>query len=285
MSGSRIVLLFLFAFAFFCCSKPGNNPKEMDELYPWCIVAFDSAQRSPEARISMIKELGFEKYAYDWRDEHLKDMAKEIQLSKSNNIELVSVWMWLNAKRDSTHQFSEGNERMLQVLEETGLKTTIWLSFSNNFFEGLADEEALKRAIEMVHVVKTRTNKLACKLAFYNHKGWFGIPQNQVEIIKAFPEDSIGIVYNFHHGHQDMDDFPEVIETILPYLLAVNLNGMKKDGPKILPIGTGNKEQYMFDLLKEAGFNGPWGLLGHVEDADVKVILEGNIKGYKALNK
>ena len=47
----------------------------MDNLYPWCIVAFDSLERSQSERINMLNELGFSKYAYDWRDEHLDDMA------------------------------------------------------------------------------------------------------------------------------------------------------------------------------------------------------------------
>ena len=50
------------------------------------------------------------------------------------------------------------------------------------------------------------------------------------------------------------------------YLSCVNINGMKKEGPEIIPVGQGDSEKYMIDLLLQSGYNGPWGILGHVED-------------------
>jgi hypothetical protein len=35
----------------------------------------------------------------------------------------------------------------------------------------------------------------------------------------------------------------------------------------------------MLERLLDAGFTGPFGVLGHVDDADVREILEGNLKG------
>jgi len=49
-------------------------------------------------------------------------------------------------------------------------------------------------------------------------------------------------VYNFHHGHHQIDKFPALLEMMKPYLWTVNLNGMKRDGPKILDIGAGDLE-------------------------------------------
>jgi hypothetical protein len=39
----------------------------------------------------------------------------------------------------------------------------------------------------------------------------------------------------------------------------------------------------MIEVLAEKGFNGPFGILGHVDDADVKVILEQNLEGLRSL--
>ena len=65
----------------------------------------------------------------------------------------------------------------------------------------------------------------------------------------------------------------------MPYLWVVNLNGMRPEGPKILPFGTGTHERAMLQRVLDAGFTGPFGVLGHVGDADVKVILDGNLQG------
>ena len=64
---------------------------------------------------------------------------------------------------------------------------------------------------------------------------------------------------------------------------SVNLNGMRKGGPKILPIGQGDHEREMIQILLNKGYNGPWGILGHVEDADVKYVLDQNIDGLNNL--
>ena len=53
----------------------------MDDLVAWCIVPFDSRKRSPEERIAMLERLGFKRYAYDWRAEHLPDTARELRLA------------------------------------------------------------------------------------------------------------------------------------------------------------------------------------------------------------
>ena len=277
------ISLFLLMVFVTSCLKQKEKDHTMQQLYPWCIVAYDSLERTPSERILMLKEMGFTKYAYDWRDKHLDEMATELTLAKKNDIEVISVWLWLNAKRDSLGKLSPANERIFDIVKDLQLKTTLWVSFSNNFFEDLTQEQSMNRAIEMLKFVNKKAEALGCKIALYNHKGWFGDPNNQVEIIKALPEYNLSMVYNFHHAHNYLNEFPEIVKKIKPYLSAVNLNGMQKDGPKILPIGEGEFEKEMFQLLTDEGFNGPWGLLGHVENADVKKVLEKNIKGYRSL--
>ena len=40
----------------------------------------------------MLKNLGFKKYAYDWRAEHLPTFDDEVGLLKKAGIELTAVW-------------------------------------------------------------------------------------------------------------------------------------------------------------------------------------------------
>lgn len=267
----------------FSCHSNNKRHLNNENIIPWCIVAFDSVNRSPLQRIEMLKDFGFDKYAYDWRDHHLDDMLEEIQLARENSIEVVSVWLWLNAERDSLGQLSMSNQRMFKNLKESKLETTLWLSFNNNFFEGLDHAEALKRGIDLVKFINEKAAAINCTVALYNHTGWFGNPYNQVEIIKALPQFNLKIVYNFHHGHEHIDTFGEIADVMLPYLVNVNLNGMKSGGPKILPVGQGDHEGEMIQVLLDKGYNGPWGVLGHVENADVKFVLEQNRNGLNLL--
>jgi hypothetical protein len=72
---------------------------------------------------------------------------------------------------------------------------------------------------------------------------------------------------------------------MLPYLKTVNIDGMKVEGPKILPLGKGDQELQMLETLNRSGFNGSIGILGHVDDEDVKVVLTRNLDGLKSLLK
>lgn len=256
---------------------------KIKDAYPWCIVAYDSLERSPAERIQMVKELGFTKLAYDWRDRHLGDTSTELKLAAENDIEIVSVWLWLNAKRDSLSQLSHSNKRLFKIIEQSNLKTTFWVSFSGNFFENLNQEQSVEMATEMVDYIALKASRLGCKVALYNHSGWFGNPFNQLEVIKALPSHELGIVYNFHHAHNSIEEFPKIVKAIKPYITAVNLNGMQKNGEKILTIGKGDHEKEMISILRNSGFNGPWGILGHVENVDVKKVLIRNIEGLKSL--
>lgn len=287
-----IPLLILSVLSILSCKNSTSTQKDteqrteeldMSNIFAWCIVPFDSVERTPVERIKMLHKLGIQSYAYDWRTKHLETMEKELGLAKANNIEVNAIWMWIDANSDQPDSLSSDNEKMLSIVEKSGLKTDIWLGFNANYFENLNDVEAVEKGKEMIGYLHNRLGALGCRLVLYNHGDWFGEPANQVKIIKALGEPEIGIVYSFHHAHEQIDHFDTIVEEMLPYLWAVNLNGMRKEGPKILPIGAGDHEAEMLQKLQKAGYDGPLGILGHVEEADVEVILKQNLEGLRSL--
>jgi hypothetical protein len=251
----------------------------MDDLVAWCIVPFDNQSRTPEERVAMLQELGFTRYAYDWRTEHLDTTAHELRLARDAGLDVTAVWMWIDGRNDRPGQLSPDNERLLAAVQEAGVATQIWLGFDGGFFEGLDDAGKVARGAEMVDYVADRAADIDCRVALYNHGGWFGEPENQIRIIDSLPGRDLGLVYNFHHGHEHIGRFDRLVDDMMPYLWVVNLDGMRPEGPKILPFGSGTHEWAMLQRLLDAGFTGPFGVLGHVDDADVKVILEGNLRG------
>ena len=72
-----------------------------------------------------------------------------------------------------------------------------------------------------------------------------------------------------------------------PYLLCVNLNGMQDPDDKqaaqpfqkIRPISSGTLDTGMIGVVIQSGYTGPIGILGHVADKDVELILKGNLEG------
>jgi sugar phosphate isomerase/epimerase len=116
----------------------------------------------------------------------------------------------------------------------------------------------------------------------YNHGGWFGEPENQIAILQKLNLPNVGIVYNQHHGHGHLDRFAELLKKMLPYLHALNLNGMVKDGEqtgkKILPLGQGELDLTLLKIIRESGYRGPIGILNHT-GADAEARLLDNLEG------
>ena len=256
--------------------KIQGRPLAMDDLVAWCIVPFDSRKRTPEERVALLERLGFKRYAYDWRAEHLPDTARELRLARDRGIRVEAVWVWI--EEDRPGKLSENNERLLAAVKQAGVSTQIWTGFAPAFFEGMSDEQKVARGAEMVGYLAERAAATGSRVALYNHGDWFGEPENEIRIIQALPDREIGLVYNFHHGHEHIARFDALVRVMRPYLWVVNLNGMRPEGPKILPFGTGTHEGKMLQSVLASGFTGPFGVLGHVE-ADVEEILRGNLRG------
>ncbi|MEO8473485.1 MAG: hypothetical protein ABI477_14900 [Chryseolinea sp.] len=282
MSGVMVVSMFQTAKAQ---SSKTANLFGQENLVAWCIVPFDSKNRNPEQRITMLKNLNFSQYAYDWRHQHLDSFAEEIRLARKNNIRISAVWLWIDRNSDSPGKLSDDNERLLKILTDEGLKTQLWVGFSNNYFDLANDQEKVKVGSEMVSYLRSRTKTMSTSIGLYNHGDWFGEPDNQIQIIKQVNDPLVGIIYNFHHAHQQVDKFAELLKHMSPWLWCVNIDGVKKDGPQILPVGSGNEELGMLKTLKASGYQGSIGILGHIETEDVEVVLKRNLDGLNVLAK
>src|SRR5688572_17111832 len=141
--GLNIRSLFLILIIL-SCSAGGNKSSNgklfsKDNLVAWCVVPFDSAERTPEERAAMLDELGFKHFAYDWRLKHLPSFPDEIKALKEHGINLKSVWLWIDT--DSGKIFDDTNEQLLDIIKQNNVKTDFWLGFSNKHFDGLSDEE------------------------------------------------------------------------------------------------------------------------------------------------
>ncbi len=248
-------------------------------LMAWCIVPFDSLERGPEERAAMLKELGISKLAYDWRTKHLSTFEDEIKSLSENQIELEAIWLWISTPQ--ADQLDSANQVMVDMVRKNNVRTDFWVGIEKSFFDGLTDEQKLNKGVEAVKSLHKMASDLGCTINLYNHGDWFGEPDNQIRIIEKSGLSNVGIVYSFHHAHSQIKDFPERLHRMLPYLKAININGMNVDGPQILPVGKGDSELEMLQTIKESGYDGPIGILGHIAEKDVKKVLMGNIEGLK----
>ena len=243
-----------------------------ENLVAWCIVPFDAKKRTPVQRIDMLKTLGFKKYAYDWRAEHLPTLDEEVHLLKKAEIELTAVWFPASLNSDA--------RVLLDVIKKHNVRPQLWITMGEP--KEKEQKDRVESAAKEIRLIAREAEKLSCTVALYNHGGWFGEPENQIAIIESLKLKNVGIVYNLHHGHDQLDRFPELIEKMLPYLMAVNVNGMTKDGEKkgrkILPLGEGDIDLTLLKTIAASGYVGPIGILGHTQD-DAEERLRDNLDG------
>ena len=151
-----------------------------------------------------------------------------------------------------------------------------------------SQQEKVERAGQQLIPLVARTRELGCKLGIYNHGGWQGQPSNMVAICQWLRKHAngkhVGIVYNFHHGHEHIEDFERQFAIMKPFLLCVNLNGMNDHAdPKILAIGKGQHEFSMMKAVRASGYDGPIGILDHRPNVDAEKSLRENLQGMELL--
>lgn len=278
----RVIRSLGFVVICFCAlttalthAAPASRPVSSHALYArenlvaWCIVPFDAKQRSPEERAAMLERLGIKRFAYDWREQHLPTLDREIAALKNHGIELTAFWF--------PSALNDDAKFILAALEKHKLTPQLWVSASAN------DVEAGANAIRPIAAEAAR---IGCKVGIYNHGGWFGEPENQLAVIEKLAMPNVGIVYNQHHGHDHLDRFESLLARMKQHLLCLNLNGMTaggdKAGKKILVIGQGELDRTLLKTVRDSGYRGLIGILNHT-DLDAEQRLKENLDGLERL--
>lgn len=254
---------------------------DKENLVAWCIVPFDAAERSPEQRAHMLNELGISALAYDYRDSHIPSFPEEIAVLKAYDISLKAVWLWADPRQEDA--LGKAGRTIFEMLGSSGTQTEIWVGMPEDAFEGLRDEESRALALGALREILVEAENIGCTLALYNHGGWYGEPENLVRIVEELGSKKLRIVYNFHHGHHQVDRFAEHLDLMLPYLSTINLNGMRVEGPKIIPLGKGDRELVLLRAIQASGYSGSIGIIGHTDGEDIKPVLEENLLGLEEL--
>ncbi|MBT5901426.1 MAG: hypothetical protein HOH58_04885 [Opitutaceae bacterium] len=268
-----VIVSFLICASALRAEIPDNFKTE--NLLAWCIAhRWDSEKRNPDARADLLHELDLNRFVYNWTKKDNPQFEAEIIAAQKHGLDYYAFW--------------NEDEDAFALFEKYGMTPQIWKTCPSPE----ADTEAKRIAITVKRMAPfaQRAQKLGSKFGLYNHRGWGGHPEILVKVCLELRElgyDNVGIVYNFHHSHQEMQKFAEYLAHMQPYLLCINLNGMAdkeavdyqtKDN-MILPIGTGNHEATMIKTIIASGYAGPIGILGHTEEPDVALSLRNNIAG------
>jgi hypothetical protein len=256
-------------------------------LHAWAYEEYDAVPRTPSERAKLLKSLGLTRAGYVGRNvERMKEFDSYVTAYREQQIELVAVWTPVHT--DAPLQ--EPHIRMfLDAVERHQLRPQWWVTLEQ--FTKMSDEQAVDRAAALLRPLLVEGANRGLRLAVYGHgrDSWFTQPENQIAIVErlrsASPGSSVGIAYNFHHAHSQLDRFAVVFPKLSRYLTAVNLNGMKPEGPMILRINEGTREKEMIAAIHRSGFRGPVGVLHHEGKMDAAVVLRRNMEGLRDILK
>jgi sugar phosphate isomerase/epimerase len=252
-------------------------------LVAWCIVPFDAKKRGPEERAQMLDRLELRRLAYDYRAEHIPTFDAEVEAMKRHGIELAAWWFPTTLNDEA--------KGILNVIERHKITPQLWVMGGGPATKDEAEQRArVESEAARLRPIVGAAAKLGCKVALYNHGSWFGEPENQIAIVERLRRDGVtnaGIVYNFHHGHEHLARFGELFRRMQPHLLAVNLNGMVRDGEqrKILHLAEGDRELAMLKTIRDSGWQGPVGIIDHRPETDSEETLRNNLRGLDWLLK
>lgn len=278
---SRILscLLAVLIFSSFVTRAEVPANFKTENLAAWCIAfRWDAAGRSPAERAKLMSDLEIGRFVYNWRADDHPDFEEEIRQCKAHGIEYFAFW--------------NENEEAFALFEKYGMTPQIWKTCPSPNEE--TQVERVKAAAQRMLPYAQRADRMGSAFGLYNHRNWGGHPENLVAVCKALHAmgcDNVGIVYNFHHAHDEMDRFAEYLDLMKPYLLCLNLNGMtdkeivnhKTLENKILPIGEGKYEGAMIKTVLVSGYEGPIGIIDHMPSTDSEMQLRANLKGLEII--
>ncbi|MGQ0635852.1 MAG: sugar phosphate isomerase/epimerase family protein [Planctomycetaceae bacterium] len=268
-------------------AKPPPSAFAQSNLHAWAYEEYDAVSRTPAERAKLLKALGLTRAGYVGRNvERMQEFEAYVTAYGEHQIELVAVWTPVNTDTP----LDEPHIRMLlDSLDRHPIRPQWWVTLEQ--FAGAPDEQAIERAAALLRPLVAEAAKRDVPLAVYGHgrDSWFTQPENEIAIVErlraAENASSVGIAYNFHHAHSQLERFSEVFPKLAPYLIAVNLNGMKPDGPQIVLINEGTREQEMIAAIHRSSYRGLVGVLHHQPKLDAATVLRKNIEGVRDIMK
>jgi sugar phosphate isomerase/epimerase len=243
------------------------------------IVPYDAKKRGPEDRAKMLRELSLTKLAYDWRNEHIPTFDAEIEAMQKHGVEITAWW------------YPGRNPTILEAIKRHGIHPQLWVCGSRPI-KGTTDEERIEAEVARIRVIAEDAVALGCKVGLYNHREpWFEEQDHQIAIIERLRRDgltNVGIVFNFHHWRGSLAEFPALFKRIQPYLLAVNLNGMRADTTQysgVRFIGSDESELEMIRVVASSGWRGPVGVIHERGNMDAAEGIKRNMEGLEWIQK
>jgi len=262
-------------------AAPAGSLWAHDNLHVWEVANRDLNKRGPDERAQMLKRLGIRHYAYLSRqDPYGKEpdintsqlvIDAEIEAMQRNGLDIRAWYFWLNTDDPK----SDPNvSKTFEAFKRYHIHPQVWVPQSHaqaemaySVFPKTPEEQKQRviREAERIRLFVKLAEPYGLKVDLYNHGGWFGKEENELDILDRLKElgvTNVGLVFNFAHASYMYTDLQQVFaqmwRRIKPYVVAVNMDV----NPRYLE---------MLRIVEDSGWKGPVGILARGGDTDVDV--------------
>src|SRR5947207_438304 len=80
---------------------------------------------------------------------------------------------------------------VLDALERNHMHTQLWVMLNDGLFRDVPENKRVELAAKALRPVAERAQQIGCCVGLYNHGGWFGEPDHQIQIIKQLEREAI----------------------------------------------------------------------------------------------
>lgn len=277
------VLLLLWVGCLFLCSCGGVAGEGLtNEFFAMDTGTIDANHISAAAQVHMVKELGYAGIAYwEGNPKRGRDGLAEM-LGELDNAGLKIYPLYFGAWLDKDKpKYEAGLAEAIKMLE--GREAMVWLHIMSKEYEK-SSPAGDERAVEIIREVADMAEDAGVKVALYPHVNeWLETAGDALRVVKKVDRENVGLSFNlFHHlrvvGGEDIE---EVLESVMPYLFTVTINGTSPTGT----IETLEKGSYnvceLLGKLKKLGYKGPVGLQGWAIKGDVHENLRRSMAAWR----
>ncbi|MAE46219.1 MAG: hypothetical protein CMJ86_04925 [Planctomycetes bacterium] len=226
---------------------------------PFFAMNTGTGSGTPKEQAALACEMGFDGIGWGiWR-------APEVRMvCEQKGADLWSIYCVLRLDEGDSPRMRQLLKAMSSLAGGPGM---IWLA--------LEHPKAEHDTFDVEHAVQTLLTPVlqlaqdtGVEVALYPHHGfWISTTEDALVLCERFKHPRLGVCFNLSHflaGHETSDPGP-LLQSALPYLLSVTVNGADSDGEAwdslIQPLGRGDFDlDGLLGILDRLGWVGPVGL-------------------------
>ncbi len=238
----------------------------------------DGKHRNLDEQAQLLHELGYAGLGHLWLD----DLEKRLATLDAAELKLFQVYFRVNIAPGAA-PYDPRLKESLPMLR--GRNAMLCLLVGGLPPSDLAGDP---RAVELIREIADMAKDSEVRVVLYPHSGdWLEKVGDAVRVTKKTDRANVGVMFNLCHWLKvdDERNLKPVLESALPYLAAVSINGADHaadiqagKGNMIQPLDSGSFDVYaLLKTLKDLGYKGPvglqcWGIEGDARDHLTKSI-------------